>query len=150
MNEMLTDIEKQILAKVFEGDFSPFAVLAKQIDGIRVKSRRKRYHTYNAEFSADDKKVTQLIGHEENIKISGTLFYINESDVTLYVSVTIMYGLIKYLLIGGDYHFENDGFTIKEIVWENRNDDPQEEGTIIRNTSERDYKKAISYIPMYK
>lgn len=150
MSEPLTDIEKQILAKVFEGNFPPFKVLAQQIDDLCVKNRRKEYHTYDVQICANDEKINPLVGHEENIKISGTLFYINESDVTLYVSVTIMYGLIEYLLIGGDYHFENDDFTVKEIVWENRNDNPQKEGTIIRNASERDYKKAISYIPMYK
>ncbi len=149
MNEMLTDIEKQILAKVFEGDFSPFHVLAKQIGGIQVKKRRKKYHTYDVEFNVSKKAVTQLTGHEENIVIRGTRVYICESDVTLYVRVEVIDGFISYLLIGGKYQFEN-GFTIKEMVWENRNDDPRKEGTIIRNASERDYKKAISYIPMYK
>lgn len=150
MNEMLTDVEKQILAKVFEGDFPPFKVLEQQIDGLRVKSRRKEYHTYYVFFGVDDEESPFVTGHEANIEVDGTHLYINESDVILYVRVKVLDGYIQRLLVAGNFHFENDDLTIKEIAWENRNDDPQKEGTIIHNASERDYKKAISYIPMYK
>ena len=115
-DKMLTDTEKLMLSKVFEGNFPSFKVLGKQINGLYVKVRRKEYHTYYAFFDTDE-KVSRLIGQEENIEVSGTLAYINESDVTLNVSVKVLDGIIQRLLIGGDYHSENDDFTVKKMVW---------------------------------
>ena len=50
MDKMLTDTEKLLLSKVFEGDFPSFNVLGKQINGLCVTERRKEYHTYYAFF----------------------------------------------------------------------------------------------------
>ena len=149
MSEALTENEKTILSKVFEGDFPPFKVLSKQVDYLHVKSRRKKDQTYSVEFGIENKQIHLVKGLEENIEVGDTLFQILESSVNFYISVTVMYGVIRWLQIGADYKFEND-LTLKNIFWSNRNDDPLKEGTLVYDASERDYKKAIGYIPMYK
>lgn len=60
--------------------------------------------------------------------------------------VIVLGGMIHYLNIGADYEFSRD-FTIREIFRENRNENPREKGTLVHEASERDFRKAIGYLP---
>jgi hypothetical protein len=149
MNKKLTDTDKMLLSKALEGECSVFRVLNQQIDYLYVKESRRKAWSYHLEVEIRDEDIQLLDDVDANIQISGTQFNINESESTLYVTIEVRNGHILWVNFNGDYDFQKK-FTIKKIFWENRNDNPVEEGHLIFEPSERDCQMAISYMPTYK
>ena len=148
-DHQLTIAEREILLKAVEGNYEAFKTLQKQIDHLRVMKRRKEYWTYLVEFERNDTWLEALNETDAYMEISDTRLRIFESEAEFFVPVKIMFGCIRWISIGGDYSFEKD-FTVKEIYWENRNPDPERDSKLVFDSKLRNFKTAISYMPMYR
>ena len=167
-NNELTDFERLLLTKAFEGEFNCLPEFKRQIQYLKVIERgiaenKGEHYTYTAKFNLDSSKRGVIDPQMTDIVIQDVRLKVKEYDRIMSVSVTVLDGYIQNMVLGAKYNFNKP--TIEKIFWARRvpPDHPVFEGEThtfqdgiikeeyIYTSNQRAFESgAIGYIPAYK